>query len=121
MNRAEISSKIIEWSHRTDLAGQVDIFIDNSTDRINTRLGTSYTLNGANSENDISIDHPNIYLYSGLREMAIWSRDAVAAAGYDNLYEEQISRLKITNNSTGFTDDTPAILSEYELEVVNAT
>lgn len=114
MNRAEISNKILEWAHRTDLGSQVDQFIDNTTDRINLRLGTDYTLNGNNSENTISIDYPNIYIYGGLREMAIYTMNEAAYAGYDALFDKDMNRLNITAESTGFEDDSPVIKSEAE-------
>jgi hypothetical protein len=121
VNRGEISNKIIEWSHRTDLAGQIDTFIDNTTDRLNNRLGKAYTLTGNSAENDISTAFPMIYIYGGLREMAIYTADAPAAASYDQLYNMEVDKLNITANAPGFTDDSVAILSETEQEIINAT
>ena len=121
MNRAELSNKIIEWSHRSDLAGQIDTFLDNTTSRLNNRLGMALDLTGNNSENVISRDYPNIYIYGGLREMSIYTQDAVAEQGYNTLYNDEVSRLNITAESEAFTDDSPVMLSECEMEVVDAT
>ena len=123
MNRAEIKNKIAEWSHRTDLTGQLDVFVDNATQRLNNRLGLALTLSGNSGENIISRDYPNIYIYAGLREMAIYVRDRVAANDYDQLYQAEVAQLNITAESEGFTDDVPTMLSEYEqyVEEQNAT
>jgi hypothetical protein len=86
MNRAEIKNKIAEWSHRTDLVGQLDVFVDNTTNRLNNRLGLALTLSGSNGENIISRDYPNIYIYGGLREMATYVRDRVAQQDYEQMY-----------------------------------
>ena len=120
MNRSELSNKIIQWAHRTDLAGQIDMFIDNTTNRINLRLGTAYELAGANAENVISRDYPEIYLYGGLRECMIYAMDEPATMGYEQLYQEHISRLNITAESEDFTDDSPYLRSECEQQIEDA-
>ena len=120
MNRAEIKNKIAEWSHRSDLTGQLDTFVDNTTSRLNNRLGLALTLLD-NGDNIISRDYPMIYIYGGLREMATYVRDRTAMADYEQLYQDEVSRLNVTAESEGFTDDCPAILTEYEQEIINAT
>ena len=121
MNRAEIKSKIAEWSHRTDLTGQLDVFVDNTTSRLNNRLGLALTLTGNSGENIISRDYPMIYIYGGLREMATYVRDRTAMQDYEQLYQSEIANLNINAESEGFTNDTPTMLSEYEQEIINAT
>ena len=123
MNKAEIKNKIAEWSHRTDLTNQLDTFVDNTTQRLNNRLGLALVLSGAGDENIISRDYPNIYIYGGLREMALYVRDRVAMQDYEMMYQAEVANLNINAESEGFTDDVPVMLNEYEqyLEKENAT
>ena len=121
MNRAEIKNKIAEWSHRTDLAGQLDVFVDNTTSRLNNRLGLALELTGNSGENIISRDYPMIYIYGGLRELSVYVRDRVAMQDYQQLYQDEVSRLNVTAESEGFTDDSPVMLNETEQEIINAT
>jgi hypothetical protein len=120
VNKAEIKNKIAEWSHRTDLTNQLDTFVDNTTQRLNNRLGLALVLSGAGDENVISRDYPNIYIYGGLREMATYVRDRVAQQDYEQMYQAEVASLNINAESEGFTDDVPVMLNEYEQEIADA-
>ena len=122
MNRSELSNKIIQWSHRNDLGAQIDQFIDNTTYRLNSRLGKDYTLTGGSAENEVSTYYPMIYIYGALREMCIYINDGPGARSYDELWDKEVNNLEITAQQGSFKGDTaPPILSEYEQEVLNAT
>lgn len=114
MNRGEIVNQVIQWSHRSDLAGAVDGFVDNVTRRLNNRLGTELTLTGNAAENDISIYYPMVYLYGALREMAIYTTDQPATATYEQLYNDEVSRLNITAEQGMFVDTAPYVRNELE-------
>ena len=121
MNRSELKNKVIQWSHRSDLSGQIDQFLDNTTYRLNNRLGADYELNGNNGENVISIYYPMIYIYGALREMSIYTTDDNGAATYEDIFQQEVSRLNITAEQGTFVADSPVIRSEQELEVIDAT
>ena len=125
MNRAEVRNQVVQWSHRSDLVGAVDGFIDNVTSRLNLRLKMDLTLTGNAAENVISIYYPMVYLYGSLRELSIYTADQPATATYEQLYQDEVSRLKITSGNDEITEPSPFIMSEGEVdiaeELLNAT
>ena len=122
MNRGEIQNQIIDYSHRTDLGSVVSQFVDNTTQRLNRRLGiTLDPMSGSSGTNIISDYNSAIYLYGGLREMSIYTQDAPAAQEYDALYQREVAQLNINYNGEEWDNSTLAILSEPEQEVADAT
>jgi hypothetical protein len=122
MTRGQLQSLIQQWSHRTDLADQVDQFIDATTERLQRRLGiTLDKMPGLNDTNLISQENPTIYLYGSLREMAIYTADAPAEREYDMLYEKEVNNLNINYNGAEWDNTTPHMRSEAEQEIADAT
>ena len=122
MTRGQLQTLIQQWAHRTDLADQVDQFINATTERLNRRLGiTLDAMPGLNDANLVTEQNPTIYLYGGLREMAIYTGDGPAEQHYNQLYTMEVNNLNINYNGTEWDNTTPAILSEEEQEIANAT
>ena len=122
MNRGEIQNQIISYSHRADLTNMVSQFVDNVTMRLNRRFGiTLDPMNGTSGTNIVADKNSSIYLYGGLREMAIYTADGPAASAYEDLYAKEVSRLNVTYNGDEWDNTVPVILSECEQEVVDAT
>ena len=121
MNRAEIQNQIVLFSHRNDLGGAVGQFVDNTTQRLNRRLGiTLDPMSGNSGTNIISEENSAIYLYGGLLEMAIYTADAPSAAAYQMLFDNEVNNLNIHYNGAEWDNTEKAILSEMEIEA-NAT
>jgi hypothetical protein len=122
MTRGQLQSLIQQWSHRTDLADQVDQFINAVTERLQRRLGiTLDAMPGLNDKNIVSDANPTVYLYGALREMAIYTADAPAEREYDMLYEKEVNNLNINYNGAEWDNDTPYCRSEAEQEIADAT
>jgi len=118
MTRGQLQTLIQQWAHRTDLASQVDQFIDATTERLQRRLGiTLDPMTGLNDYNLISEENPTIYLYGGLREMAIYTADAPAARDYGELYDIEVAQLNINYNGTEWDNSVPFIHNEVEQEI----
>ena len=121
MNRTDVKEAILAWSHRSDLEDQVDLFIDNTSQRLRKRLGMDLPFTSQAATNVISIDYPEVYIYGGLREMGLFTHDIELTNMYGAMYEQEVSLLNIKAESTDFTDDTPAVMSEYEKAVSDGT
>ena len=121
MNRAEIQNQIIAFSHRSDLTDSVGQFIDNTTQRLNRRLGiTLDPMLDNNGTNIIAEVNSSIYLYGGLREMAIFTADRPSAEAYEQLFNIEVDNLNINYNGTEWDNEPLAVLSEDEV-LTNAT
>lgn len=118
MNRTDIKNLVITWSHRSDIDGVVDSFLNNTNQRLVKRLGIDLEFTGQTATNIISDNYPEIYLYGSLRELSIYTGNEPAAAAFDQLYNSEVSRLNITANTEGFDVPAPVMLSEEEQEII---
>ena len=118
MNYGEIKGAIQQWAHRTDLVSQAPLFVQNVQDRLQVRLGITLDQLVIDTDTDIILaNNPQVYLYGGLREISVYTNDAVATQAYEQLYDMEVSRLNITYNGTEWDNTTPAMQSEYEQAV----
>ena len=124
MNYGELKAAAQAWQHRTDLGSQIELCVQNVTNRLEVRFGIDIVplVNDADT-NDILTANPQVYLYGTSRELAIYTHDAVATQAYEALYQDEVSRLNITYNGTEWDNTTPAMKSEYEqaVEAENGT
>lgn len=117
MNNGELKVKLEELSHRRDLGGQLQGFINDATKRINRRFGTDYDdMLGEGDSNTVLAHYHDLYVYEAMRQLSIHIRDWEEAQQFDALFVAEAQRQNITSlSTTEWPLDPLAIYSEEEL------
>mgnify|MGYP001546565971 FL=1 len=122
MNYGELKAAAQAWQHRTDLGSQIDLCVQNVSHRLQVRFGITLDPLVNDADTNIILDNnPQVYLYGTSRELAIYTHDAVATQAYEQLYQDEVSRLNITYNGTEWDNTSPAILNEVEQEIADGS
>lgn len=92
MNYGEIQASIIARSHRTDLASHVPEFVALAESEYNRRTGATYDLTSGTSSthNWVSDNAPDVYIYGGLMQLAVWTQDDNALQKFTALFERAV-------------------------------
>ena len=92
MNYGEIKTAILNRSHRADLSAKVGEFVALAESEYNARTGSAYELGPADtSHNALSDGHPTVYIYGGLRQLALYTVDDAALGKYTQLFDRAVS------------------------------
>ena len=94
MNYGEIKTAITNRSHRTDLASHLPEFIALAESEYNQRTNSTYDLTSGtdNTHNALSDMAPQVYIFGGLKELAVWTNDDTALQKYTALYERALAQ-----------------------------
>ena len=111
MNNGELKTKLLNWSHRSDLASEVQGFINGATERINQRFGTKYNAMSADADSNQTLaDHgETLYFYAAARELNVYIQDMDTAARFDELFDKEASRMNIHVRLDGWVTDATAL------------
>ena len=92
MNYGEIKAAITNRSHRTDLASHLPEFIELAEAEINRRTESAFSLTGGADtvHNALSDDSPDVYIFGGLMQLAIWTNDDNGIQKYTALFERAL-------------------------------
>ena len=95
MNYGEIKTAIINRSHRADLTSHVPEFIELAEAEVNRRTESSFALTvGADTvHNELSDEAPDVYIFGGLMQLAIWTNDNDNLQKYTALFERALRRI----------------------------
>lgn len=100
MNNGELKQRLRDLSHRTDLEGHLQTFINAASNRINNRSG--YDLGDMFEDTDSNViiaNHHLLYEYAAMRELSIQIKDWEEGVRFDDLFDKEISRMDIHSNS----------------------
>ena len=111
MNYGEIKTAILNRSHRADLSAKVGEFVALAESEYNARTGSAYELGPADtSHNALSDGHPTVYIYGGLRQLALYTVDDAALAKYTALFDRAVSDAHYAEvKDSGVLDEAAAI------------
>lgn len=117
MNRQGLRDMIINESHRSDMGGEVDAFIDRAHEVVQARFGVQLALGqDAADSNTVLGAYPLLYFYPAMRRFAEHIRDWEEAVHWDDLFIKEASRMNTTNRQINdWVNPTNFILSEQEL------
>lgn len=117
MNRQGLRDMIISESHRSDMAGKVDAFIDRAHEVVQARFGIELALGqDANDSNSVLGAYPLLYFYPAMRRFAEHIRDWDEAVHWDNLFIKEASRMNTTNKQiNGWVNPALHVKNETEL------
>ena len=107
MNNGEMKTKLTRWSHRADLADDMQSFINGATERINQRFGTRFSAMGAPSDsNPVLADHgETLYFWACCRELSTFIHDFDEAQHYDGMFEAEARRMNIHVRTESWVTD----------------
>lgn len=112
MNYGELKAKIIDQSHRKDMAGRVAGFIDDARLRINFRLSKNLAPLMADSDTDeILQENDLLYFYPAMQSLYEFIYEFETAAYFQNKWEGQASGYYLTRAGTtplAITPEVPA-------------
>ena len=92
MNYGEIKTAILNRSHRADLTAKVPEFVALAEAEYNSRTGSAYDIVGADTvHNWLSDTLPTVYIYGGLKHLALYTVDDAALAKYNALFERALN------------------------------
>jgi hypothetical protein len=111
MNYGEIKTAVKEYSHRNDLDAQIPEFIQRAAEQIGRRFGImpSVLVNDADTNSTLD-QHPQLYLYAALREMAIFTADLDATQHYDGLWNKECSEMNINYHGVDWDACNPPVI-----------
>ena len=101
MNYAELQAKIIDQSHRKDMANRVPGFIDDARLRINNRLGLALEpLVNPDDTNDVLTDNDLLYFYPALQALYEFIGEFETASYFQNKWQGQADGYYVTRAGT---------------------
>ena len=101
MNLGELSTRVAQITHRSDLAPQATNFADDATKKINRRLGLELEpLVDPTDTNEILTNYPLLYLYAALVSAFEYIHEGDAARMYNDRWLEEIDYQYITAPGT---------------------
>ena len=113
MNYIELQTKIIDQSHRKDMAQRVPGFInDDARTRLNMRLGLELVPLVADTDtNDILDDWPLLYFYPAMVALYNFIVEMETAAYFEALYVAEVDSYNVTRAGTEPLTITPEVPS----------
>ena len=92
MNYGEIKTAITNRSHRTDLTSHLPEFIELAEAEYNRRTESTHNLTGGADtvHNWLSDNAPDVYIFGGLMQMAVWTNDDNGLQKYTALFERAL-------------------------------
>ncbi len=92
MNYGEIKTAITNRSHRTDLASHIPEFVALAESEYNQRTTSSYDLTSGtdSTHNWLSDNASQVYIFGGLKELALWTGDDASLQKDTALFERAI-------------------------------
>ena len=108
MNYGEIKTAIINRSHRADLTSHVPEFIALAESEYNRRTGSTYEIAGADTKHNwLSDNAPDVLIFGGLMQLAIWCNDDNGLQKYTALFERALSTAQYAEvRESGVLDET---------------
>lgn len=108
MNYGEIKTAIVNRSHRADLTSHVPEFIALAESEYNRRTGSGYEIDGADTKHNwLSDNAPDVYIFGGLAQLAVYTNDDNALQKYTALYERAVSQAHYAEvRESGVLDET---------------
>ena len=101
MNYGELKAKIIDQSHRKDMAGRVAGFVDDARIRINMRLGLSLAPLAADTDTDVILTENDLmYFYLALQSLYEFISEFETASYYQGKWEGQADHYYLTRAGT---------------------
>lgn len=110
MNYAELKAKIIDQSHRKDMANRVAGFIDDARLRINNRLGLALVPLTADTDTDeILTENDLLYFYPSMQALFEFVGEYETASYFQNKWDGQADGYYVTRAGTDPLVITPEV------------
>lgn len=112
MTLGELKAAILERAHRADLSSKVTEFIRLAEVDANRRMYTTYALaDEADAASNVLSDMaPDVYLFGGLAQLALYTQDDVMLSKYSTLYLQAVETAHDTLvRDSGIHNDPAAI------------
>ena len=112
MTLGELKAAILERAHRNDLSAKVTDFIRLAEVDANRRMYTTYSLaeESDGASNVLSDMAPDVYLFGGLAQLALYTQDDAMLSKYTTLYLQAVETAHDTIvRDSGIHDDPAAI------------
>ena len=103
-----LTAAVISTSHRTDMAALIPQFVQLADAQIRRGIPEQWHTSGIpepltteNPTNELLTQHPDLYLYGALMQLAMWAEDDANASKYSNLFlssMDQVTRFNTRNN-----------------------
>lgn len=108
MNYGEIKTAIINRSHRADLSSFIPEFIALAEQEYNQRTGSTYEIAGADTKHNwLSDNASGVYIFGGLKELAVYTNDDTSLQKYTALFERALRDAHYTEvHESGVMDET---------------
>jgi len=107
MNYLELKQRIAGILHRSDLATQLPLFIEDARERINRRFGLELVaLSGDTDTNDVLTNFPLLYVYAACQSAYEYLNNGNNAVYMSDSWEKECDRQNVTNGGTA-TDNYP--------------
>ena len=91
MNYGELKTAILNRSHRADLTALVPEFIALAESEYNRRAGTAHEIDGADTKHNwLSDNAPDVYIFGGLMQMAVYTADDNSLQKFTALFERAL-------------------------------
>jgi hypothetical protein len=101
MNYAELQAKIIDQSHRKDMASRVPGFIDDARTRINYRLSLELVPLAADTDtNDVLTSNPLLYFYPAMQALYEFIFEFETANYFMNLWQQEVAEYYVNRAGT---------------------
>lgn len=110
MTYAELQAKIIDQSHRKDMANRVPGFIEDARTRLNMRLGLELVPFTTDTDtNDILDQWPLLYFYPAMVALYNFIIEMETAAYFEGLYRAEVDSYYVTRAGTDPLTITPEV------------
>ena len=115
MNRGQLKQRLIDESHRTDLATMLDQFVNDAEQKINHRFSLELSTSADTDINYILRDHYLLYLYPAMRSLNLHIKDVDEALRWNELWRQEASEMNINNlGANGWPNPELWVRSEEE-------
>jgi hypothetical protein len=101
MNFSELKTRVLQISHRGDLAAQVVNFAADATERISRRFNVTLTPLVADADtNEVLTSFPLLYIYATLQALFEYTNNGDNAGYYSSAWETECDRQNVLHPGT---------------------
>ena len=101
MDYNELIARMAAISHRSDLTGQMQNFVNDANEKINRRFGLVLVAPSPSATtNDVLTSFPLLYLYSGLNSLYDYLDNTGTAQYYDAKFNQECNQQNVTSPAT---------------------